>query len=267
MERVLNTNDDAKSRFEERYQKELDRMKSSHEKEIEMSKRNLHDQYEQRIDSLKEMKDEYEKRCLRLDQDLRDKNKDYDTIMVEFRKLQKCGDEEVAMLKLEARGKGDDLTRVRNMYEDNLVAIKEAKIENEALRQKLEVLKSEYYKLESTQRQQSADIRAELAVARERLGNYELIEKELDQAIMHVAQGDSMPGEGAEIGSALIATITSAPTTSKRRIQQSLLLANRLSAKQKENEALQEEITKLRDQLHNQEAEVKMHKRLMEKTN
>jgi len=54
------------------------------------------------------------------------------------------------MLKLEARGKGDDLTRVRNMYEDNLVAIKEAKIENEALRQKLEVLKSEYYKLEST---------------------------------------------------------------------------------------------------------------------
>jgi len=33
------------------------------------------------------MKDEYEKRCLRLDQDLRDKNKDYDTIMVEFRKL------------------------------------------------------------------------------------------------------------------------------------------------------------------------------------
>ena len=76
-----------------------------------------------------------------------------------------------------------------------------------------------------------------------------------------------MPGEGSEVGSALIATITSAPTTSKRRIQQSLLLANRLSAKQKENEALLEEISKLKDQLHNQEAEVKLHKRLMEKTN
>lgn len=65
-----------------------------------------------------------------------------------------------------------------------------------------------------------------------------MIEKELDQAIMHVA-GDSDPsGEGFEVGNALIQTITQAPTTSKRRIQQSLLLANRLQQKQKECESL-----------------------------
>jgi len=66
-------------------------------------------------------------------------------------------------------------------------------------------------------------------VTKERLANYELIEKELDQAIMHVAENDQIQGEGAyDIGNALIQTITSAPTTAKRRIQQSLLLANRL---------------------------------------
>ena len=48
------------------------------------------------------------------------------------------------------------------------------------MRAKLDILKSEYYKLESTARQGSADIRAELAVTKERLANYELIEKELD---------------------------------------------------------------------------------------
>ena len=72
--------------------------------------------------------------------------------MVEFRKLQKCGDEEVSMLKVEARSKGDELTRVRNMYEDNMVAIKEAKLENEGLKQKVDLLKSEVYKLESAHR-------------------------------------------------------------------------------------------------------------------
>lgn len=54
------------------------------------------------------------------------------------------------------------------------------------------MLRSEYYKLESTARQGNADIKAELAVARERLGNYEMIERELDQAIMHVAENDQI---------------------------------------------------------------------------
>jgi hypothetical protein len=49
------------------------------------------------------------------------------------------------------------------------------------------LLKSEYYKVESQARQNNAEIKAELAVTKERLANYELIEKELDQAIMNVA--------------------------------------------------------------------------------
>jgi hypothetical protein len=80
-------------------------------------------------------------------------------------------------------------------------------------------LKSEYYKLESTNRTSNADIKAELAVCKERLANYELIEKELDQAIMNVANNEYVEGEHDNIGNALLHTITSAPTSSKRRIQ------------------------------------------------
>lgn len=69
---------------------------------------------------------------------------------------------------------------MRHLYEDNMVLVKDLKIENEALKSKIDVLKSEYYKLESMNRQGNADIKAELAVAKERLANYELIEKELD---------------------------------------------------------------------------------------
>jgi hypothetical protein len=108
---------------------------------------------------------------------------------------------------------------MQNLYEDNMILVKETKMENTSLSAKIDVLKSEFYKLESTARQGSADIRAELAVAKERLGNYELIEKELDSAIMNVAGDATIDDDGTNtIGNALVQTITSAPTTSKRRI-------------------------------------------------
>lgn len=78
------------------------------------------------------------------------------------------------------RSRHDEVTRVRHLYEDNLVLVKETKIENEQLRSKIDCLKQEYFKLESTARQGNADIKAELAVCKERLANYEMIEKELD---------------------------------------------------------------------------------------
>jgi hypothetical protein len=65
-------------------------------------------------------------------------------------------------------------------------------------------LKSEYYKLESTNRSCNADVKAELAVCKERLANYELIEKELDSAIMSVANNEYIEGEADNIGNALI---------------------------------------------------------------
>jgi len=101
-----------------------------------------------------------------------------------------------------------------------MILVKELKMENETLKQKISLVQAEYYKVESMGRQNNADIKAELAVSRERLANYEMIEKELDQAIMHVAQSDGViDSDGTnDIGNALIQTIASAPTTAKRRI-------------------------------------------------
>lgn len=61
-----------------------------------------------------------------------------------------------------------------------MILVKETKLENESLKQKLDVLKQEYYKLESMSRQGNGEIKAELAVCKERLAHYEMIEKELD---------------------------------------------------------------------------------------
>ena len=65
-------------------------------------------------------------------------------------------------------------------------------------------MKTEYYKVESLARESNADIKAELAVAKERLANYDMIEKELDSAIMNIAS-DSVDSDGTNaIGNALV---------------------------------------------------------------
>ena len=217
---------------------------------MESAKNHLVDIYERRVEHLRQQNTDYERRSLKLEQDFRDKSTSYDELLVELRQLQKQCDEEIGRLKLAVLSKSDELQRVMHMYEDNLSLVKELKVENEAHRQKQEVLRTEYYKLEGLNRQGTADIRAELAVCKERLASYELIEKELDSAIMNVANSDNALDGGPDaVGSALIATITQAPTAAKRRIQQSLLLANRLQTKQKEVEGLQAEIRALREKL------------------
>lgn len=90
--------------------------------------------YEKKIEYLKERKDDLERRLLRAEDDLRDKAKSYDEVLYELRQLQKAADEEIGHLKLISKSKADEVTRVRNLYEDNMLLVKECKLENETLK-------------------------------------------------------------------------------------------------------------------------------------
>lgn len=48
MERVLNTNDDLKSRFDQKYSSEIEDLKARHAKELEMNLQNLKEHHEMR---------------------------------------------------------------------------------------------------------------------------------------------------------------------------------------------------------------------------
>jgi progesterone-induced-blocking factor 1 len=81
-----------------------------------------------------------------------DKSTAYEELLYEFRNLQKNNDEELGHLRVATRGRTDEVARVTHMYEDNMILVKETKMENETLKAKIDVLKTEYYKLESTAR-------------------------------------------------------------------------------------------------------------------
>lgn len=95
------------------------------------------------------------------------------------------------------------------------------------LREKLNVVKGEYYRAESSGKDELSSAKAQIAVLKEQLANYEVIEKEIDEAVMSMAK--LSPNDNAIVNS----TLHSIPTSNKRRIQQALGLAQRLQAKQR----------------------------------
>lgn len=195
-------------------------LKDRYARDLELVKQNLIDIYETKTAHLTERRDELDFRNNKLEKQIVDKNKAYEDLLFEFRQLQKASDEELGLLRVAARAKEDEIIRVTHLYEENMILVKETKMESESLRQKIDVLKTEYFKLESVANKGNSEIKAELAVTKERLANYEMIEKELDQAIMNLASSEAtIDDDGTNsIGNALIQTITTAPTASKRRI-------------------------------------------------
>lgn len=160
MDRVLNTNDDLKMKFDQQYSTEIQDLKARYTKDLEMVKQNLIDVYETKTTHLTERRDELDYRNNKLEKQLSDRQAAYEELLYEFRNLQKNTDEEVGHLRIQTRSRDDEINRVTHLYEDNLVLVKETKLECEALKCKIDLLKTEYYKLESQSREGSSDIKA-----------------------------------------------------------------------------------------------------------
>ena len=117
-------------------------------------------------------------------------------------------------MRLQYRIKCEELERISHIYEETTANLKSTKLENEMIREKLAVLKSEYYKIEAKAKGENADVKAQNAVLKEKLENYEAIEQEVDNAVMNLAK-DGVPDDPNNV---YLATLSNMPTTTKRRM-------------------------------------------------
>ena len=154
------TKDDFSQKFSNKFDKDLSEAKEKHLKELDLTKRNITELYEKRLQFLKDSKDESDSRVLRLEAEIKEKDESYNDLLIEHRKLESRVSSEVNELRMQARMKTDEYQRISNLYEDNLILVKETKIENEHIRTKLEIVKQDYYKLESAKRTENADMHA-----------------------------------------------------------------------------------------------------------
>lgn len=263
LERLLNSTGDYGSSAHKKHLEELNLLKQAHEKELIIHKENLSEVYEKKIEYLREAKEESDIRLAKAERDLLDKTKAYEEILIEYRKIERMVDEEISTVKQELSLKSTEAQSISQRYEENLALVKEYKLENAVLKEKLDLVKNDYYRLEAMERQKNADALAQVAVYKERLAHYEAIEKELDDAIINVAESE----EQSEVGNIVLNAVRAAPTAANRRVQQSLLLANRLQSKQKEVEKLKKELQDLKNQMKNMGDDSKMYRKLADKAN
>jgi len=78
---------------------------------------------------------------------LREKQNAYEGLLIENRTMQKRIESDLAELRIQLRLKSEELERISNLYEENLTNIKAQRLENEMLREKMNVLRQEYYKV------------------------------------------------------------------------------------------------------------------------
>lgn len=147
--------------------------------------------------------------------------------MIDTRDFQRKFDGDLSETRIQLKIRTEQLERVNNIYQETLGNLNAHKLENEMLREKLNLVKGEYYKAEANGKEEMSSLKAQVAVLREQLANYQLIEKQIDQAVISLAKIN--PNDN----SIFTGTLNSIPTSNKRRIQQALSLAQRLQAKQR----------------------------------
>ena len=157
--------------------------------------------------------------------------------------------------------------------------MRKLKIEHELLSKKHGVLKNEFYALQGSAQKDSQDLENQNRNLTDKLNMYQQLEYELDMAILNaggledVKNKEELTGSGSGGGagggggggggqirgihSLLESLGSNIPTANKRRMKQSILLAQQLVEKQKRIEVLTSELAHYKDR--NQELDTELH--------
>jgi len=156
--------------------------------------------------------------------------------------------------------------------------LRKLKIDHEVLLKKQSLLKNELFGLQGDTQKTILDLENQVKSLTEKLSMYQQLEYELDMAILG-AGGLATEGEDGGAGSgsgpvgakagvrgihAILESLgTNIPTANKRRMKQSILLAQQLVEKQKQIDTLQKELTHYKDRNAEIDAELDAAKRAL----
>ena len=240
LDKLTEKNLNIETSFEERLRKESDEMKKRYDNDKENLKKLFEELAEKRCAYLSEEKEEYKFKTVKLESLLKDKQESLDFLNTEIRILSKKYDEESAFLRIQLRIKSEEMERLTNLYEENNNLIKVIKLENESLKDKNDLIRSEIIRKEADFKTEMAELKSQMTTQKEKLKSYDVIEDELDKVILDSAV---LMNEDNEVTS----IIKDIPTSSKRRISQCLVLANKLKIAMIEMEKIKDANKRLQD--------------------
>lgn len=176
--------------YQDKLKNELSEIKSKYNNDLENLKKMYEDLNNTRSGFLIEERNELKIKLSKLEGDLKEKNSSLDFINSEFSKYKNAYQEEMSTLKIQFKIKSEDYDRLSNLYDENLNILKIIKAENESLKEKHDIFRTELINKESYYKEELSNYRAENIILKESNSNYEKMENELDDLIVDSTMND-----------------------------------------------------------------------------
>ncbi|XP_067663556.1 progesterone-induced-blocking factor 1-like [Haliotis asinina] len=239
-EKYVASRDQYKSEYEAKLRDELEQIRVRTNAEIDRLRTSTKEMYERENRNLREARDMAISEREKCQAGEREMNTKYEQLLNEYRKMQTCGDTRVSDLQNELKLKTFEAERTQMVHEETLKNLRQSEMEVEKLQKKAEVLIKEYHTLEMTMEKRVSELETGMSERAMKLETYERMEKELDDVVMQAAEVDNE--EDAERVLFSYGYGANVPSTSKRRLQQSVHLARRTLQLEKANTSLRHEI-------------------------
>ena len=187
----LSRSEKGRAGYERRLQRELEAFKLQQQKHLSDIQSAHRDSMAREIASMREQRDLARADVDRLEASNSELKARVDELQRDVVRRQAEASERQTELRGALQMKVFELERVAATCDDQMRAASNLEIETEKLRTKLEALTREYQQLDLSKEKTVADLRAKLETERSRVKTYELLELELDAAI--VAQPQDAP--------------------------------------------------------------------------
>ncbi|XP_061163800.1 progesterone-induced-blocking factor 1-like isoform X2 [Saccostrea echinata] len=239
-EKYVSSRDQYKTEYENKLREELEQIRLKTNGEIDRLRTSTKEMYERENRNLREARDMAISEKDRAIATERETSTKYEQLLTEFRQVQMHGDSKTAELQNEMKLKSFELERLQMVHEEMLRNLSQAKLDIEKLEKKAEVLTKEYYTLQAGMDKKVAELETQMSEKNAKIQMYERVEKELDEVVLQAAQvEDDQEAEKVLFSYGYGANV---PTTSKRRLEQSVHLARRVLALEKINTQLRQDL-------------------------
>eukprot|EP00736_Rhodelphis_marinus_P006554 Rmarinus@m.15680 len=257
-EKLTALNDQQRTTYEERLASELEKIREKASKDLEKIHESSRSMYERELDSVRRARDEALEEVKRTTTQLADLQHRYDDLVQTMRTTQVTVDSQLGELRSDLKMKVFELERLTAAHAEADSSVTRLRIENEELVAKCEVMRTEYFQLQTQTSQKILELQGLLDARNDKLEAYEQLEKELDEAIINAGQaeagvplaspsGGSPPIATARAGAASSSSVLDVlscglPSIARRRMKQSVQLAKRVVQLQRENAELKEKL-------------------------
>ncbi|ETV95315.1 hypothetical protein, variant [Aphanomyces invadans] len=207
LEQLEKTREESRVLFEHRMEVELAKLQDASRKEMELLRDNGKHLYERENRLLREARMDAQSQVDHLQKKVAELQHAYEDKVLELTRLDAKATTELAAVRNDLKIKHFELAQLGRQFDEKSQQLHQAHLENDMLKQKVDVHKAGFAKLEATTGKQITELQVAVAAEREKLEAYDKLEVDMDNAILQSVSDDAS------------ATFAMIPTAPKRRVR------------------------------------------------